>query len=225
MNCLNFSVRLDSVTMMLIGMLLVSTLSFFTFISGPKGRKRTRRRNSLLESPRKVSSYRVPLSFSVRVMPDGCGQKKTSRLKDDARLITWQKKQEAKRYSWLVLFSKIKLALLLCLWIHKNVRTSLEITWTHTWIPRDQTHVSMYWPMAHILRARCPVLLTFKTSTHSLKMVTPGLQGRAHTHTNELQLCSIPAVADKLGGHPGCTHTQTLISGLPGILAQKQASR
>lgn len=71
MNCLNLSVRLDSGTMMLIGTLTVSTLSFFTFISGPNGRKRTRRLNSLLDSPLKVSSYSVPLSFSVRVIPDG----------------------------------------------------------------------------------------------------------------------------------------------------------
>jgi len=71
MKCLNLSVRLDSGTMMLMGMLAVFTLSFFTLISGPKGRKRTRRRNSVLDSPLKVSSYRVPLSFSVRVTPDG----------------------------------------------------------------------------------------------------------------------------------------------------------
>lgn len=57
--------------MMLMSTLVVSTLSFFTFRSGPKGRKRTRRLNSLLDSPLKVSSYNVPLSFSVRVIPGG----------------------------------------------------------------------------------------------------------------------------------------------------------
>ena len=70
MNCLNLSVRRDSGTTMLMGMLDVSTLSFFTFISGPKGRNRTKRLNSLLDSPLKVSSYSVPLSLSVRVIPD-----------------------------------------------------------------------------------------------------------------------------------------------------------
>lgn len=70
MNCLNLSLRLDRATTMLMGMLAASTLSLLTFISGPKGRKRTRRRNSLLDSPLKISSYMVPLSFSVRLIPD-----------------------------------------------------------------------------------------------------------------------------------------------------------
>ncbi len=51
------------------GMLAVSTSSLFTFMRGPKGRKRSSLRNSCFCSPRKVSSYSVPLSFSVRAMP------------------------------------------------------------------------------------------------------------------------------------------------------------
>ena len=69
MNCLKVSVRRASGTTMLMGTLLVSTLSFFTFIRGPNGRNSTMRRKSLLAAPLKVSSYMVPLSFSVRVMP------------------------------------------------------------------------------------------------------------------------------------------------------------
>ena len=43
MNCLKASALLESGKMMLMSMLAVSTLSLFTFITGPKGRKNTSR--------------------------------------------------------------------------------------------------------------------------------------------------------------------------------------
>ena len=69
MKCRNLSTLLARGTITLISVLAMLSFSFFTFMMGPKGRNRTRRWNSWLWSPLKVSSYKVPLSLSVRYIP------------------------------------------------------------------------------------------------------------------------------------------------------------
>lgn len=81
MNCLNLSALCESGTMMLMMVWDVATRSFNTFINGPKGRNRTRRLNSFFLSPWNVSSYSVPLSFSILAKP-------TERQREKKKTIT-----------------------------------------------------------------------------------------------------------------------------------------
>lgn len=69
MNCENASVLSASGTMTLITDLVMSIISFFTFMSGPKGRKRVTCLYSIRSAFLKKSSQCVPLSLSVRQQP------------------------------------------------------------------------------------------------------------------------------------------------------------
>ena len=66
MNCRNLSTLLARGTIILTSVLAMFSSSFFTFMMGPNGRNKTRRLNWCLWSPLNVSSYKVPLSLSVR---------------------------------------------------------------------------------------------------------------------------------------------------------------